>query len=91
MDIDLKDLETKLPKGTVIAVYRDDGPSGICGQSMEITCPHTAIHIFKSEEEFWTFVRDNPGRGGKNSQLHYVVVRGPGLFETTLGTSIHFH
>lgn len=35
-----------------LVIYTDKGPTGMCGQSMSTTCPHTHIHIFDSEQQF---------------------------------------
>lgn len=59
--------------GNVLVVYTDDGPSGICGQSMNITAPHTYILIYENEDKFRAD-KDNIGRRGKNSKIRFVVI-----------------
>lgn len=36
----------------VYAVYKDDGASGACGQSVSITAPRTHLCIFDNIEDF---------------------------------------
>ena len=43
-------------------VYRDDGPKGMCGQSMSITREWTSVYLFKTEEEALEWLGDNPVR-----------------------------
>jgi hypothetical protein len=42
---------------TYAIVYLDDGPSGICGQSMDTTSPHTRVFLFHSEGEALAWAR----------------------------------
>ena len=39
--------------GMVYAVYIDDGPNGVCGQTVDIT--RNELHIFNTYEEFKCF------------------------------------
>jgi hypothetical protein len=39
----------------IFAIYDDDGPNGICGQSMSITCRWHKLYIFDKHEDFKTF------------------------------------
>ena len=73
--------------GTAVQIYRDDGPSGPCGQSMSTTCSHTALHVFRSEYEMRLFLEAHKFRNGKRHSLHYLVVGEGG----TLGTSLTVH
>ena len=73
--------------GTAIVVYSDDGPSGPCGQGMETTCPHTAIHVFENEELMRSFCESHEWRNGKNWSVHAMVV---GEFHST-GMSLTIH
>jgi hypothetical protein len=41
----------------VMLVYSDEGPKGICGQSMNITCPWTDVYVFDSEDELYAWTR----------------------------------
>lgn len=41
-----------LRPGNVLSIIHDDGPSGPCGQCMSITCPHTMIHWYPSEDAY---------------------------------------
>ena len=34
-----------LTDGMVIAIAMDDGPKGICGQAMSVTCPWQHLHF----------------------------------------------
>ena len=38
-------------------VYTDEGPSGICGQAMSITCPWTRVWLFSSEQAMHAFLK----------------------------------
>ena len=62
--------------GTAIMVYTDEGPNGPCGQSMSVTCPHMAVHVFRSETAMREFVDANPNwsRNGKRAKLWWVIV-----------------
>lgn len=40
------------------AIYEDDGPSGICGQSCSITNPWKKLYIFETEEKMREFLRN---------------------------------
>jgi hypothetical protein len=69
------DVNLKIKPGNVIAVYTDDGPIGICGQSCSITSPHTYIFLFNSEEDFrQSYTNNKIGRNGKNRKIRYTIV-----------------
>jgi len=59
-------------------VYEDDGPSGICGQSVDITIPWKKLYLFDDEEVMHNFtqkIRDCKGKcGGRRN------VRVTGIF-----------
>ena len=70
-----KGVTLDLPPGSVLVVYTDDGPSGICGQSMNVTCPHTVLHWFPTEEDYQTANHFNRlGRRGKNARIRAVKI-----------------
>lgn len=76
LDVDwFSGCELRINKGNVLAVYTDEGPGGVCGQSMRITSPHTTIFWFPDEEIFreW-YVLANKTRNGKKPQIRWVVV-----------------
>lgn len=61
--------------GNVLVVYTDDGPRGICGQSMSVTAPHTYIFIYKDEKSFLDdSTKGKIGRQGKNWAIRHVVI-----------------
>ena len=66
-------IDLKIKPGNVLAIYTDDGPTGLCGQSMSTTSPHTYIFLFNSEDEFRENVKDL-GRKGQRGKLRFVVV-----------------
>jgi hypothetical protein len=75
--------------GNVLVFQYDDGPTGICGQSMSITCPHMVIHWFETEDKCIES-RDKNGlvsRRGQNSRIHVIRVGEGG----TCNTSIILH
>jgi len=63
-----------LRPGSVLVIYTDDGPSGACGQSMNVTCPHTVLHLFPTEEDFCQAREHLRGRGGKNAKMRIVKI-----------------
>lgn len=64
-----------LTDGMVVAMVMDDGPTGICGQSMSITCPWQYLHFFPDESAFREYVKHKKlGRGGKGNKWAYCVV-----------------
>lgn len=75
----------ELSKGNVLVFYMDDGPGGISGQTIEVTCPHTVIHWFPDEESFWERVREKAlSRSGRNARSRYVVIGKGGDAKTSL-------
>lgn len=64
-----------LEDGNVLSIISDDGPTGICGQCMSITCPHTVIHWFKDEEQYRAWrEKEDLHRRAKNVQERVVVI-----------------
>lgn len=68
--------EIKLVPGNVISFVTDDGPSGLCGQSMDITCPHMAIHVFENYDEYskWRYSGEPVHRRSQNIQERIAIV-----------------
>lgn len=62
----------KLKPGMVVSMYMDSGPTGFCGQSMNITCPWQEIHIFNNVDEFNEFGQNH--RNGSKNLFAYTVV-----------------
>lgn len=58
--------------GSVLSIITDEGPVGVCGQSMSITSPHTTIHWYPSEDGYRA--RPPQPRPGKNTRERVVVV-----------------
>lgn len=57
------------PTGIVLH-YRDDGPSGPCGQTVSVTSPWSRLYRYEREEDalaFMRFVRDHPARIGRRN------------------------
>ena len=55
------------------AIYTDSGPSGPCGQSMSVTCPHAIFALYPDEETMRASV-ESRFRQGKMANLIYGVV-----------------
>lgn len=77
--IDLDDFHaTKFPlglkKGMAWVLYSDEGPAGICGQSMRITCPHAVLKVYATEDEMRSEMETAKFRNGKRSRLMWGVV-----------------
>ena len=61
--------------GMAWALYSDEGPTGPCGQSMQITCPHSLLIVWDSEEAMREALREQAiGRKGKKQRLQWGVV-----------------
>lgn len=43
----------------------DQGPNGPCGQSMSMTCPKCAVHVFHDESAMRKFLEGRPFYGKK--------------------------
>lgn len=74
--INLQELDSftlELKPGMAWAMYMDEGPTGICGQSMSITCPHCVFATWPDEEAMRADVK-KIGRGGSKSRIHWGVV-----------------
>lgn len=67
------DISLNLKIGNVLAICTDDGPTGICGQSMTITSPHTYIFLFNSYEDFQR-AAPTLERKGKNGKVRWVEI-----------------
>ncbi len=78
-DIFDENITIDLKPGSVLVIYTDKGPTGkgptgMCGQSMNVTCPHTIIHWFPNKESF-RLVKDMlEYRQGKNFHVKIVVI-----------------
>jgi hypothetical protein len=83
------EINIQLLPGSVLSIIDDDGPSGICGQSMSITCPHTAIHWFPNEDLYraWREAGDCHRRG-RNVRERIVVI-GQWSSPGEIGVNIH--
>jgi len=46
----LGEKEIVITDGMAWILYTDQGPSGPCGQLMSITCPHTVLRLWSSED-----------------------------------------
>lgn len=60
-----KGVTIELRPGMGFFLYTDGGPGGICGQSMDITCPHANLFTFDCEESLNKFVENFKGRNKK--------------------------
>ena len=62
-----------MPEPRAYAHYRDDGPSGPCGQSMSITAPWSRLFVWEGEnaerdaEEFMRRLRNEPTVMGRRN------------------------
>jgi len=63
-----------LEAGNVLVFQYDDGPSGICGQSMDVTCPYMVIRWFPNEDAFQAQKQELSQRRGKNHRCHVVAI-----------------
>ena len=63
----------KLDPGNVIAIYTDEGPSGICAQSMSVTSPHAMLLWFEDIDKFDEWNKRKVSVG-KRSALRYAVI-----------------
>ena len=75
--------------GTAILVYTDEGPRRPCGQSVSVTCPKTAVHVFESEEAMRHYMDANAdwGQSSKRPRFDYMVVEEGQMG----GMSLHVH
>lgn len=68
-------LNLNLGSGMAWCLYSDEGPSGICGQSMDTTCPHTYLTIWPNEDAMRNDMEGKkPGRNGKRARVMHGVV-----------------
>lgn len=63
-----------LPAGSVLVICTDDGPTGVCGQSMSVTCPHTVLHWFPTEEDYRRVADRLRSHRGKNAKTRVVKI-----------------
>lgn len=66
--------EVRLRPAMVLVVVMDDGPRGPCGQSMNVTCPHTTIHIFPDEAYMRDFFSAGGTREGIRERARYCFI-----------------
>jgi hypothetical protein len=55
---------------TMVLHYRDDGPSGPCGQTVSTTAPWSRLYHYENEDDavaFMRYVRDNPLKLGRRN------------------------
>jgi len=62
-----------LKPGMAWALYSDNGPGGPCGQSMNITCPHSVFMTWPNEEKMREALKNGIGRN-KNAKVLWGVV-----------------
>ena len=61
--------------GQYFCIYLDYGPSGISAQSMNITCPHTYLYLFKSKDDMQEHLdRNLIGRNGVSKIIRSGVI-----------------
>jgi len=75
--------------GTAILAYTDQGPNGPCAQSMSVTCPKLAIHVFPHEDAMRSWCEENQSSltSGKRAEVRYLIVGEGG----SLGMSLNVH
>jgi hypothetical protein len=67
------ELSLTLKPGMGWAIYTDHGPTGICGQSMSITCPHSVFRVWPDEESMRADL-DKSFRKGSKANLQFGVI-----------------
>jgi hypothetical protein len=68
-------LDLRLENGMGWCLYSDEGPSGVCGQSMDTTCSHTYLAIWPNENAMRAEMESGKtGRGGKRGRVMWGVV-----------------
>ena len=73
----------ELTNGMVVVLYTDQGPTGICGQAMSITCPHGHLVIFPNWELARNFLNNKGSfRNGKREDIRWFEIgeQGTGQF-----------
>jgi hypothetical protein len=64
-----------LKPGMGWCLYSDEGPSGVCGQSMDTTCPHAYLSVWPNEDAMRAAMEArSPGRRGKRERVMWGVV-----------------
>ena len=74
---DMTDHDCAIPlrSGNCLVMYSDKGPSGLCGQSVSITCPHTYLYWFPDEDTMRAKLASGTiGRRGSQPRIEYVVI-----------------
>ena len=75
IDLDERGTTLELREGMAWLLYTDQGPSGPCGQSMRITCPHAILHVWPSEQAMQDWLEVNKaGRTGQRAAIRLGVV-----------------
>jgi len=69
-----------LKPGNGWILVTDDGPTGICGQSMETTSPHSVLMLFENEEKMREHLKNKVYRNGSNERVVSGVVDSYGIF-----------
>jgi len=81
-----KDKFSGLDEMVYAAVYADDGPNGICGQSCSVTTPWRRLYLFRSEHGLREFCdKVQAVRARKNSRIEYVFYPQPIANEIFIG------
>ena len=63
-----------LKKGMGWAIYTDFGPTGICGQSCDITCPWSGVTFFEDEDTMQKWLKERGHRKGSRANLQFGVI-----------------
>lgn len=68
----------QLKNGMAWMLYTDTGPTGICGQSVSITCPYTRLHLWPSEDAMRSDLegkdQSSLGRKGRQARIEWGVI-----------------
>lgn len=67
-----EEVNVTLKDGMGFIMYTDEGPTGITGQCMSITCPHAIFAIYENEEKMKEGLKKL--REGRNKNIQYGVV-----------------
>lgn len=63
----------EIKPGMGFLIITDKGPTGICGQSMDITCPHCRILIWPDEQSMRDAVADKGTKYRSGSQHNFFM------------------
>ena len=67
--------DLRLENGMGWCLYSDEGPTGICGQSMDTTCPHAYLAVWPNEDVMRQAMESGKaGRRGKRERVMWGVV-----------------